>query len=465
MRTRSPDFNGARGPAACSSPSVTSGHPSQASPWDEARTLLNALRGYERYRAGDAGLSEAIEVFQCGAGLPESGEPDAATLTALRREVERVEAGRAETLAMVDSAVATFDAARVGQEQTLAMVDSALAALDARGPHVGRTTAALGVAANMSLAHPEWLDMHASLSRAVGGIPAARVGRGGRQLDGWVARSDNRARRIGLNAQGRLLVRTVLGHLSRSERVRGLVVQAFDTAEARYGRVDPALVLAVAARESRGRAFEDHGGRANMFRGGGTDFLSRQMEDRTLFTAAETQDWRLTSVSASNEHGAQIQPVEIPHRDQMLAYAGAIEDAQRTFEDTLRDQFGEERAAELLNDLDPTSRRMWLSLAFTAPRGRAYEGPDRTYGKQFGLRTVLGRLMARSGGEPDLSSIADPDPFLDVFHDFRRARVTAAEADLFDVALEEDASFRPHDEGVAASAPSDAPSDARDDAR
>ena len=313
----------------------------------------------------------------------------------------------------------------------------------------------------MSLAHPDWLDMRASLNRAQGGIPAAHVGRGGRQLDGWVARSDDRARRIGLNAQGRLLVRTVLEHLSRSERVRGLVVQALDTAEARYGRVDPALVLAVATRESRGRAFENHGGRANMFHGGGIDFLSRQMKDRTLFTAAETEGWRLTGAVARNEHDAQIQPVEIPHRDQMLAYAGAVEDAHRTFERTLRAQFGEERAAELLNGLDPTSRRMWLSLAFTAPTGRAYEGPDRTYGKQFGLRTVLGRPVARSGGDPDLSSIANPDPFLDVFHHFRRARVTAAEANLFDVALEEEASFHPQDESAATSAPPDARDDAR----
>ena len=89
----------------------------------------------------------------------------------------------------------------------------------------------------------------------------------------------------------------------------------------------------------------------------------------------------------------------------------------------------------MLERMSDGARRAWIQISFGGARGAEY-GTRREYGGDLGLRTVLGRLEAQAHGQPpDLDAVLEPDEFLDPFQRMRRARVTAAEAELLEMAL------------------------------
>jgi hypothetical protein len=130
-----------------------------------------------------------------------------------------------------------------------------------------------------------------------------------------------------------------------------------------------------------------------------------------------------------------VSTADIPRAAQLRAYAGAVEAAWRRFETEVCARFGEERGHQMLDRMSDGARRAWIQISFGGARGAEY-GSRREYGGDLGLRTVLGRLAERAPGETlDLDAVLEPDEFLDAFQRVRRARVTAAEAELLETAL------------------------------
>ncbi len=385
----------------------------------EVQRLLNEVAGYERVRTSgdlDGETRGALAAFQASAGLPESGKVDAATTSALRHEAARSVAARQALMGEVDQAIASYNRAT-------------------RGPLPMSTRGLSGAALGAAVRQGN-IEMRAAGLRILHGIPEERTTRWGRHVDGWVAYSNGDARRIGLVAQGELLVETSAANLAAHPDADRATARGLEAARDRYGRIDAPLVLAVAARETRGRVFEGTRGRVNTFLHGGLDSLAAHLHDRTLFAAHEVERWHAGNGDGRNEHHKTIRMVDMPRADQIRAYAGAIEAAWRRVETAVREELGPEAGQRALDGLHDDARRMSIQIAFGAPGGVRYRGVQREYGQQFGLNTVLGRLRARCGARPvDLERIVDPDRFLDQYHVVRRARVTSAEASLFETAL------------------------------
>ena len=75
-----------------------------------AQNLLNAIAGHARYPASgalDAQTRGAIASFQASAGLPETGTPDGATMSALDMALEGI-ANRGVGLSGLDAADARY---------------------------------------------------------------------------------------------------------------------------------------------------------------------------------------------------------------------------------------------------------------------------------------------------------------------------------------------------------------------
>ncbi len=396
-----------------------------------AQNLLNMLAGNARYPVTgelDARTREGLESFQASAGLPATGLPDDATMTALERESMRVLAAReASSDAIgsdavgsdaVDDAVASFDQARgwsapgtAAQSSSVPTEPSALRSLAGR---------ALGEAQTQHIAH----DL-----RERYGMPHERTrvsGRGG-EVDGWSA--DNR--RIGLDivtgqgddSEGRLLIDVALEGIAN----RGVGLGGLDAADERYGRCDRALVLMVAARETRGGAMTRAHGEVNTYFEGGMDFLGA-LRDTDLFSAAERK--QITALPGStNEHQNKINPAFLPANTQVRAYAACVEHATRRVESELAER------GVALSDLSVDVQRFLVQTAFGAPYGAPYRGERATYGNHFGLNTVLGRMEA-TGQLPIGADAVLQDAWLRQFDVVRRSVVTSVETRGLEEALD-----------------------------
>jgi hypothetical protein len=389
-------------------------------------------------RDGDGRLAEA-ELDALFARLDHADGRDDGVAT-LERGGERTSAGRLYDLmllASVGSGRAQVPLRTEGAPGRLEeAVDTALAAH--RDAHVGPMpddAPSLQRAAHAAAGERD-LEASAATLRTLYRIPAERTTAGGRTVDGWSATTDQgRSRRIGLDAEGQLLTRRVLERLGGSERTARAAELAFDRAEQLYGRCDRALVLAIAARETRGGALDVSPGTVNVFHQGGIDNLPALLRDRTLFAASELRGWQAHDADAGNERGRTVSTADVPRAAQLRAYAGAIESAWRRFEAEVCSRFGQERGRQMLDRMSDGARRAWIQISFGGARGAEY-GSRREYGGDLGLRTVLGRLAERAQGEtPDLDAVLEPDDFLDPFQRVRRARVTAAEAELLETAL------------------------------
>ena len=390
-----------------------------------AQNLLNMLAGNARYPVTgelDARTREGLESFQASAGLPATGLPDGATMTALERESTRVLAAReASSDAIgsdaVDDAVASFDEARGWSTPGIASPSSVPTERSALRSLAGR---ALGEGQTQHIAHElrERYDLPHERTRV--------SGRGG-EVDGWSA--DNR--RIGLDivtgqgddSEGRLLIDVALEGLAN----RGAGLRGLDAADERYGRCDRALVLMVAARETRGGAMTRAHGELNTYFEGGMDFLGA-LRDTNLFSAAERK--QITALPGStNEHQKKINPAFLPAHLQIRAYAACVEHATRRVETELA-----ERGVEL-SDLSVDVQRFLVQTAFGAPYGAQYRGQDATYGNHFGLNTVLGRMEA-TGQLPVGADAVLQDPWLREFDVVRRSVVTSVETRGLEEALD-----------------------------
>lgn len=215
--------------------------------------------------------------------------------------------------------------------------------------------------------------------------------------------------------RGGRLVQGALDRLSGRPRVAAHTGERLAAARDRFGRGDDALLLAVAARQSRNLAFSARRGSVSLQQLG-LPQAQRTLREPAFFDGKVDDEGRIDQGQALD------------------AYAGVLEARWRHFEEAIDERFGEEGHA-MLDNLSDDARRAWIQLAISAPNGAEYEGPRKTYGRSFGLNTALGRLQARDGQKVDLNSILEADDFLDPFVRIRRARATATEAALFQQCL------------------------------
>lgn len=211
------------------------------------------------------------------------------------------------------------------------------------------------------------------------------------------------------------LVQGALRRLAGRPEVFRRTADQLDGLRERFGRGDDALVLAVAARQSRNLVFSAREGKVSL------EQLGLPQGHRTLEEPAFFD-------------GGVDEAGRIDQSDALEAYGGIVEARWRHFEEAIEERFGDEGHA-MLDNLSDDARRAWIQLAIGAPNGAEYEGPRKTYGRSFGLNTALGRLQARDGQNVDLNSILESDDFLDPFVRIRRARATAAEAAMFEANL------------------------------
>jgi len=267
--------------------------------------------------------------------------------------------------------------------------------------------------------------------RTPGGV-AARLGI---PADGWVAGTAGRARRIGLHrpapsGERRLLTEQVLERVAADPAARRSLVQQLAALRSVDPELDPALVVAIAARESGPGVVSASASRFHTHRAGGLSHLGAEL-DRLPLPDGVGGRWTPEAPGSENEHGRPRRAAWVPRNEALVAYGAVLRERRELFEGHVHEVFGP-RAADLLEGLDGTARRAWIQVTFGGPFGASHV-PGRDSGRAFGVRTALEMLRERmaTGQARDLNDVLH-DAELSRHHRVRRALVTAAEAELLD---------------------------------
>lgn len=385
-------------------PTSSSPPPDEASLIRRAQSLLNQIAGTDRLPTDGrlAGETRAcLERFQESAGLPPTGCLDRETLVELERAATRALCARDTELLATPSCVAE---------------------------------------------PPGELEVAAALREAFGIPELGATGRPAR--DGWRIDSDaGTVRYMGLvryrpstdDVPGRfeLAMAPVLARLETPEG-RHRVDEAIErVVDAGGPSVDRSLLLALATREAGAdRIFASHTRRHDSYDGGGIDNLWRLLPELHLPEAVRARIEPARGVPRDtsepsgrhNETRHDIYPADVEGRDTMTVYAAMVARCEERLLATATAVFESEDAGrEFIGSMSEGERRAFVQLAFGRPFGAAYEGDERTYDGGFGLRTALGRCR-----ELGTASAILTDPWMGEFQTIRRARVTAAEAELID---------------------------------
>jgi hypothetical protein len=190
---------------------------------------------------------------------------------------------------------------------------------------------------------------------------------------------------------------------------------------------DPALVLAIAYRESGPLAVSTSTEPVNTFGRGGLDFLGSQLPSlRPMLPPGygsrwETHDADGNLFSVRNEQGRIAHPALVPPNELLVAYGVTIRAARETF---LRE--ATERGLDTSN-LSPRALRAWTMAFFAAPGGRPFGSQEPGIGGVTAM-THLQRLMD-AGQANGLNDILT-NPQIRRYQIVQRGLVTAGEAEL-----------------------------------
>lgn len=271
---------------------------------------------------------------------------------------------------------------------------------------------------------PRRIESDAARTRRDLGIPEPNgwdTTSGGRQdISFWRRETGNR-----------LVVSDVVDRLA-SDRDYARRVEGQIAAFAEFGSRDPAMVMAIAYRESQRVAFTSSTRRVNTFDAGGGDNWGQDavlpdLERRAVCDVGDR--WDPAAPFRNPENDQEVRPALIPGNELLIAYDAALQRAQDIF-------FRELRAA----GFDPAliserAHRLGVMTAFAAEGGLPYEESfnDSPPARGFGVRTLTTWMRSRVS-RSEASSFNDVvfDPAVRRMHRFRAAVAALGVAEMFE---------------------------------
>ena len=229
----------------------------------------------------------------------------------------------------------------------------------------------------------------------------------------------------------RLVVSDVVSRLA-ADRTYARRVEGQIAAIGESGSRDPAMVMAIAFRESQGSAFTPSARRVNTYDAGGgdnwgRDAVLRDLRRRAVCDAGDL--WNSAPPFRNPENNQQVIPALVPGNELLIAYDAALQRAEEVF---LR----ELRAA----GFDPAliserAHRLGVMTAFAAEGGNPYQNRynDSPPARGFGVRTLTTWMRSRvDRGEASGFNDVVSDRRVREMHRFRAAIAALAVTEMFE---------------------------------
>ncbi|MEM9862466.1 MAG: peptidoglycan-binding domain-containing protein [Myxococcota bacterium] len=404
-----------------SAPTLQTAQSSQSSQVAQLQRALSRALGVPIRPSGvvDAATERALRAFQQRERLPETGAANAATLAALAQSSASVPSGSAAA-----ALNAVFVQITVSVAETIARVRPGGVATNAQPAAPAEDASGPAPSEDLRSGAQRLL---AGGSRAVAALIDERLAEFGVPEGGFPGQGSVYLRR---GPRAFFTLRAVERNARATERNFRRASRVFD---------DPGLLMAVLSREHPSGLWAASARPVDTWSFGGLDHLGSQLG---RIRNVPRRRWEALAERQETENGVtrDVRPARIPARDQILAYAGVLQLAERRFESHVRDVFGE-RADAMLEQMSSSARRTWIAYTFARPNiktdGRV--PADRNFSSHNALR------LLESQGVERLNAILE-SPELAANRSVRIARQRALEASIFEGVIPDapaEASSRP----------------------